>query len=137
MLERDPEFGVDRLAAALLRFPNGMATLTVGGQIVHHQRVQILGTRGRIELEIPWSPPPDHPARVLLDDGRDVFGIETQVIEHPAADQFALQGDRFAEAVRGLGDVAVPLEDAIANMQVIDAIFASVESGRWESPAAF
>ncbi|AHG89671.1 oxidoreductase domain protein [Gemmatirosa kalamazoonensis] len=135
-LERDPEFGVDRLAAGLLRFPTGMATFGVGGQIVHHQRVQILGTAGRIELEIPFSPPGDHPTRLLVDDGRDVLGTGVESIAVGAYDQFTLQADRFAAAVRGEGPVPVPLEDAIANMAVIDAIFRSVESGRWESPAA-
>jgi predicted dehydrogenase len=136
-LERDPEFGVDRLATALLRFPTGMATFAVGGQIVHNQRMQLYGTTGRIELEIPFSPPNDRPARLLVDDGRDTLGSGIEVIETAAADQFTLQADRFAAAVRGEGDVPVPLEDAIANMAVIDAIFRSAETGRWESPAAF
>jgi predicted dehydrogenase len=133
-LERDPEFGVDRLAAALLRFPAGHATFTCASQLVHHQRMQLFGTRGRIELELPFTPPNDRPARVLVDDGRDPSGSGIETIELPAADQFTLQGDRFAEAVRGLGDVPVPLEDAVANMAVLDAIARSAATGRWERP---
>jgi len=135
-LERDPEFGVDRLAAAMLRFPSATATFTVGGQIVHHQRMQIFGTHGRLELPVPFSPPNDRAVRLLVDDGSDLFGAGIEAIEIPAVDQFTLQSDRFAEAVRGLGAVPVPLEDAGANMAVIDAIFRSAESGRWEAPAA-
>jgi predicted dehydrogenase len=136
-LERDPEFGVDRLTAALLRFPTGVATFTVGSQIVHAQRVQIYGTSGRIELPIPFSPPSDWRARILVDDGRDVLGGGLETIELDPVDQFTRQADRFAEAIRGMGDVPVPLEDAIGNMAVMDAIFKSIETGRWEKPESF
>jgi predicted dehydrogenase len=132
VLERDPEFGVDRLASAMLRFPAGQATFSVGGQVVHHQRLQLFGTLGRVELEIPFSPRADRPARLLVDDGRDVIGSGIEVIEVPAVDQFTLQADRFSEAVRGLGEVPVPLEDAVANMAVLDALFRSAETRRWE-----
>ncbi len=132
VLERDPEFGVDRLASALLRFRDGQATFSVGGQLVHWQRLQCLGTRGRIEVEIPFSPRADRPARLLVDDGRDVIGSGIEVIELPGVDQFTLQADRFSAAVRGLGEVPVSLEDAVANMTVIDAIFRSAETRRWE-----
>jgi predicted dehydrogenase len=132
VLERDREFGVDRLASAMLRFPDGQATFSVGGQIVHHQRMQLFGTRGRIELEIPFSPRADRPARLLVDDGRDVVGSGAEVIELPGVDQFTLQADRFSEAVRGRGEVPVSLEDAVANMAVLDALFRSAETRRWE-----
>ena len=52
------------------------------------------------------------------------------IIEIPAVNQFRLQADRFADAVRGDGDVPVGLDDSIANMAVIDALFRSAESGR-------
>ncbi len=133
-LERDPEFKVDRLVSALLRFPAGQASFTVAGQAAHHQRMQVLGTTGRIEVEIPFNPPPDHRARIFVDDGRDLRGAGVETITFDPVNQFTLQGDRFSEAVRGRGSVPVPLEDAIANMAVLDALFRSAESGRWERP---
>lgn len=60
MLERDPELRVDRLASAMLRFPSGQATITFASQLVPSQRVQLFGTRGRIDIEIPFNAPPDH-----------------------------------------------------------------------------
>ena len=132
MLERDPTLGVDRLASGMLRFANGQATFTCSGQLVSHQRMQLFGTTGRIDVEVPFSPRPHGWTRILLDDGR---ALETgEVIALPGVDQFALQADRFAEAVRGTGAVPVPLEDAIGNMATIDALFRSAESGRWEVP---
>ena len=132
VLERDPELGVDRLVSGLLRFPAGQAAFTVGGQAALFQQMQIFGTKGRIEVELPFNPPPGHATRILIDDGRDLVGGGIEAVTFEPVDQYTLQGDRFAEAVRGLGAVPVPLEDAIANMAVLDALFRAADSGRWE-----
>jgi predicted dehydrogenase len=135
-LERDPDFGVDRVACGLVNFPTGQLSFTVAGQLVHHQRVQLLGTRGRIEVEIPWNAPATRDCRILVDDGRDLAGSGVEVVTIPAADQYVLQGDAFSAAIRGAGQVPVPLEDALGNMAVIDALFRSAASGDWERPTA-
>jgi predicted dehydrogenase len=136
LVERDPDMRVDRLVSALLRFPTGQATFTCAGQLVPYQRMQIFGTRGRIEIEIPFNAPSDRPCRICVDDGRDLTGAGVETVEFAAVNQYALQGDRFADAVRGIGSVPVTLEDAVGNMAVIDALFRSAESGRWETPNA-
>jgi predicted dehydrogenase len=136
MLERDPEMGVDRLASAMLRFPSGQATFTCGGQLVSHQRMQVYGTKARIEVEIPFNAPPDSECRIFVDDGSELASAAAETITFPAVNQYRLQGDRFSEAVRGLGSVLVSLEDSIANMAVLDALVRSAESGRWEAPSA-
>jgi predicted dehydrogenase len=94
--------------------------------------MQLFGTRGRIEVEIPFNAPPDHRCRILLDDGRDLLGTGIETITVDAADQYRLQAERFGDAVRGRGPVPVPVEDAVANMAVLDALFRAAESGRWE-----
>jgi predicted dehydrogenase len=134
VLERDPDFKVDRLVSGLLRFPSGQAAFTVAGQAALFQQMQIFGTKGRIEVEIPFNAPADHATRILVDDGRDLVGGGIEAITFEPVNQYTLQGDRFSEAVRGRGTVPVPLEDAIANMAVLDALFRSAESGRWERP---
>jgi predicted dehydrogenase len=96
--------------------------------------MQFFGTRGRIEIEIPFNAPVDRPTRIFIDTGADVFGSGISVETFPTCDQYALQGDAFARAVLEGGEVPVPLEDAIENMAVMDAIFKSAESGRWEAP---
>lgn len=133
MIERDPALGVDRLASGMLRFATGQGTFTCSGQLVSHQRMQLFGTTGRIDVEVPFSPQPDRAARISVDDGRELGGAGAP-IELPAVDQFMLQADRFAEAVRGTGEVPVPLEDSVGNMATIDALFRSAKSGRWEAP---
>ena len=134
VLEYDPEFKVDRVGSGLLRFPTGQATFTCGSQLVAYQSMQIYGTEGRIEARIPFTPPFDQPSRLLIDDGSEFAGAAAEEIEFPAVDQYRLQGERFSEAVRGVGHVPTTLEDAIGNMAVIDAIFRSAKSRRWESP---
>jgi predicted dehydrogenase len=134
LVERDPEFSTDRLASVILDFPAGQSIFTCSTQLVPYQRMQILGTKGRIEIEIPFNAPNDRPCRIFIDDGRDVHagGVTTETF--PTCDQYTIQGDAFSRAIRGDGDVPVPLEDSIRNMAVIEAVFRSAETGRWERP---
>ena len=136
MLEHDPVYQVDRLGSGLLRFPSGQATFTCGSQIVHYQRMQVFGTEGRIDVEIPFSPPFDHPCRIFIDDGLSLGGAGAEQVHFPAVDQYRLQGERFSEAIRGVGHVPTTLEDAVGNMAVIDALFRSAQSRRWEAPVS-
>lgn len=134
LIERDPELHVDRLTSGLLRFPNGQAAFTCAGEVALHQSMQLYGTNGRIQVEIPFNPPHDRPSRVIVDDGRDLTGGGVSIIELPAVNQFLLQADRFADAIRGSGSVPMSLEDSVANMAVIDALFRSAQSGHVEKP---
>ena len=136
MIDRDPDTGVDRLTSALVEFPGGrQLAFTCAGQLVLHQAMHLYGSKGRIQLEIPFNPAHDRPARMFVDDGRDLFGSGVETIEFPAVNQFLLQADRFADAIQGIGEVPVRLEDSIANMAVIDAVFRSAQSGRVETTA--
>lgn len=134
LVERDPQMKVDRLTSAMLEFPSGQSTFTCSMQLVPYQRSQFFGTKGRIEIEIPFNAPPDCPCRILIDDGRDVFGTGITTEEFPVCDQYTLQGDAFSRAVREGSEVPGTLEDAVNNMAVIEAISRSVESGKWETP---
>jgi predicted dehydrogenase len=135
LVERDPEFKTDRLVSAILDFPSGQSIFTCSMQLVPYQRMQFLGTKGRIEIEIPFNAPNDRPCRIHIDDGGDIFGSGITTETMTTCDQYMLQGDAFSRAIRGHGDVPVPLEDAIQNMSVIEAIFRSAETGRWERPS--
>ena len=134
LIERDPDFKTDRLASAMLEFPSGQAVFTCSTQLVAYQRMQFLGTKGRIEMEIPFNAPPDRGCRIFIDDGRDVFGGGIRIETIPVCDQYTVQGDAFSRAIREGSEVPVPLEDAIGNMAVIEAVFRAGESGRWEKP---
>ena len=132
-IDRDPEMHTDRLTSAILDFPGGQSIFTCSTQIVPYQRIQFFGTRGRIEIEIPFNAPPDRPTRLFIDDGKDLFGSGLTTETFPVCDQYTLQGDAFSKAVLENTEVPAPLEDAIKNMAVIEAIFHSAKSGNWQS----
>lgn len=123
LIERDPDFGVDRLTSAVLDFGGLHSIFTVSMQMAPYQRVQIIGTTGRVEVEIPFNAPPDQPCRIFLND---------EPVEFAICDQYTLQGDQFSEAILGRGEAPTPLEDSLRNMAVIDAIFRSTATRRWE-----
>jgi predicted dehydrogenase len=133
LVERDPEWSVDRLTSAVLDFPKGHATFTCSTQLAPYQRMQFFGTRGRVEVERPFNSPNDRPTRLLIFDDSDAFAA-AEVIELPACDQYTIQGDLFSRAVREGAETPLPLEDSVNNMAAIDAIFCSAETGRWEEP---
>jgi predicted dehydrogenase len=134
LVEKDPRFGTDRLTSAILDFPAGHSVFTCSTQMVPYQTVQALGTRGRIQVEIPFNAPPDRPCRIFVDDGSDVSGGGIEALTFDACDQYGIQADLFSRSIREGTPPAVPLEDSLANMRVIRALFASAESGRWEAP---
>ena len=133
LVERDPEWNVDRLTSAVLDFPAGQATFTCSTQLAPYQRMQFFGTRGRVEVERPFNSPNDRPTRILVYDDSDASG-GVEVVEIPACDQYTIQGDLFSRAIREGGETPLPLEDSVKNMAVIEAIFRSAETGRWEEP---
>ena len=134
LIERDWVLGTDTLTSAVLDFPQGHSTFTCGTLLVPYQRMIFLGTEGRIEVQIPFNAPNDRPTRILLDDGKDLTGGSAQVIEFPVCDQFEIQASLFSRALRENRAQPIPLEDAIDNMAVIDAVFRSATTGQWEEP---
>jgi len=128
IMEEDPEMKVDRLTSGILEFASGTSTFTCATQLVRYQRVNIFGTKGRIEIEIPFNTPPDQPCKIWHgDDAR----IEEVILG--ICNQYTIQGDLFSRAVLEDREVPTPLEDAVANMQVIDALVRSARSGSWEN----
>jgi predicted dehydrogenase len=126
IIEYDPQFKVDRLTSGMLDFGTGTSTLTCATQLTPYQRVNIFGTTGRIEIEIPFNAPPDEPCKLWHQHGTEIDEI---VLD--ARDQYTLQGDLFSQAVLNDTEVPTPLEDAVANMEVIEALLRSAKSGTW------
>ncbi len=126
LVEYDPQFHTDRLASGLLDFDAGVATFTCSTQLVGYQRVHLFGAEGRVEIEIPFNAPPERPCRLWH---QHRAGIDEIVLE--AANQYTIQGDLFAQAVLHDTPVPTPLDDAVANMRVIEALVESAKQGRW------
>jgi predicted dehydrogenase len=121
IVDFDPDFGTDRLASAVLEFDAGTSIFTVSTQLTPYQRVNILGTEGRVEIEIPFNAPPDRACRLWhakTASGRQ----EVEEIALPVCDQYSIQGDAFSRAVLDDTLVPTPIEDAVANMRVVEAL---------------
>ena len=139
LIDRDAQTGTDRLTSAILDFSSGEdgaghAVFTCSTQQIPCQKIQFLGSKGRIELEIPFNAPNDRPTRLFIDSTGDLTFSGITMESFPTSDQYTLQGDAFARAVFENTEVPVTLEDSIGNMAVIEAIFRSGKSGQWEQP---
>jgi len=135
LIEFDRETRTDAMSSAMLDFPSGQSVFTCSMQVVPYQRVQILGTERRIEIEIPFNAPPDKPCRIFVDDGADPSGRSAEILEFETCDQYTTQGDLFSTSIRDGTELPVPLEGSIKNMAIIEAIYRSAKSGKWEEPS--
>lgn len=127
LVDFDPNLKTDRLASVILDFGNGTSsTFTCSTQLVPFQRVNIFGTTGRIEIEIPFNAPEDRPNKVWV-----TTGGQTELIDLPTVDQYTIQGDLFSQAVLDDTPVPTPIEDGVANMRVIDRVFESARTNTW------
>lgn len=129
-MDYDPRFGTDRLTSAVLAFGDQSATLTCGTQMAHFQHVHIVGTDGRIEIEYPFNAPDDRRRRIHIQRGAQGEDIAFEV-----CDQYTIMADAFADAVLRDTPVPTPIDDALANMRVIDAVVRSAATGTWVRPA--
>lgn len=125
-LEYDPRFKTDRLASGILDFGRGTATFTCSTQCANYQRVHIFGTKGYIEILIPFNAPSDKPNKIFYHHNSELEEIDVGIYN-----QYTIQMERFSLAVLEDTEVPIPVDDAVANMKVIDAIVHSAKTGRW------
>ncbi len=128
-IEYDPGFETDRICSGILDFVQGTSTFTCSTQLVPYQRVNVFGTKGRIEIEIPFNAPPDKPCKLLFQNNEIIEEIEIKI-----CDQYTIQGDLFSLAVLNNEKVPTPIEDAVANMKVLEAVIQSAEKEEWCTP---
>ena len=121
-IDIDPDFGVDRKASGILTFSDITSTFTCSTRMQNYQKVLIFGTDGMIEIEAPFNPVANQPVTLFLTRNGN-----REAITIPSSDHYKLQVEAFCDAILNDAEVPTPLEDAVANMNVIDAIF---ESGK-------
>jgi predicted dehydrogenase len=130
--DRDPNFKTDRTAGGLADYGDGRhLSFSISTQSAPHQIAHIVGTRGRIFIEIPFNAPPDKPNRYFV---QGMKMNEGKWRELPVTDQYQLEAESFSRVVRGKEKLAWGVDDAIMNMRIIDAFFRSEKSGKWERP---
>tara|TARA_B100000686_G_scaffold247012_1_gene256525 strand:+ start:608 stop:1597 length:990 start_codon:yes stop_codon:yes gene_type:complete len=125
-IEYDPIFKTDRTCSGILDFGRGTSTFTCSTQLVPYQRVNIFGTKGRIEIEIPFNAPPEQPCRMFFQRKDKIEELRIKI-----CDQYTIQGDLFSLAIIKNEKVPTPLEDAVANMKVLEALIQSADKESW------
>ena len=132
---RDPTFKIDRLASGLIDFPGGrQLVFSSATQLAPRQSVEILGSKGRIAIPVPFNTDPARPSEIIIDDARDLYGSGARVERFAPCDHYTLQGDAFSTAIRSGRPFDHPIADAVANMRILDALMRSEMSGGWEMP---
>jgi predicted dehydrogenase len=132
LIDRDPNFKTDRLSSVIADFGGGrQLTFMCSTQAVPHQSIEAIGTKGRVEIKIPFNAPPDTPTAIEVDMGAALGGTLTRREIIRPVDQYTEQVEAFAQAVLGKKTLPWGVDDAIRQMKVIDAIFESERSGGW------
>ncbi len=124
----DTAFQTDITANCILDFGTIRTLFTVCTQTFPSQRVLVYGTGGTMTLEIPFNMYSDVPAQITLKTG-----VSARTLECGPADQYMLEFDEFALALRDRTAIPITSTDAVYNMKVLDALFKSAESGHWEN----
>lgn len=107
--------GVDLTTAMQLVFPGDvLALLDCSFEAPVRNRLELVGTRGTLELPGGVLPAPQSELLLTSSDGTERIAFDT-------ADQYACEIDAFATGVSS-GSLPGPAEDGLANMRVLDAV---------------
>jgi predicted dehydrogenase len=134
LIDRDPDFKTDRTSSVIADFGGGrQLSFVCSTQAVPHQSIEVIGTKGRVEIRIPFNAPPDTPTAIEIDTGAALGGtlVRREIIR--PVDQYTEQVEAFALAVLGEKPLDWGVEDAIQQMRIIDAVFESERTGGWVS----
>jgi len=135
LVDRDPDFRTDRTTSGLLDFGEGRhLTFTASTQASDYQRVNVLGTKARLDVMIPFNAPLGGATELYIDKGTKLGDASAKPIKIAKCHQYQLEAEAFSRAIRGKEKLAYGVEDAILQMRVIDALFRSETSGKWEVP---
>ncbi len=115
---------VDDLMLGILEFPNNiLAHLECGIESYARETAEIEGADGSILIPSPWLPGNERATFLLRRGDRE------EVVNVPAANSYALEIEDFVRACRTRDPLRWSIEDAIANMRVIDALYESARAG--------
>jgi predicted dehydrogenase len=140
-LDRDPAFRIDRLSSALLDYGDRHAAFTVGTQAGSdawgtHQQFSVLGSRGWLRLNFAFAHARPTACQIEVGNASSVGAFPTTTFTFEPANHYALQVERFSRLLLGEPVPHWPIEDALATMRTIEALFASARQGAWQDVAA-
>lgn len=135
-MDIDPIFGVDRLATCLLDYGQAHASFTASSQggtgaWATHQQFSILATNGWLRCTFPYAQARPTACTVEIGDSGSVGARPSEIRNFPAVNQYALQVERFSRLVRAEPVRHWPIENSLASLKVIEALFLSARERRW------
>lgn len=128
LTQYDQQFGTDILSTGILDFGHSRAEYTIGTQTFPYQKVNVYGSGGVISIEIPFNTPADVETRLTVTNS-----VGTREVLFAPEDQYILEFEAFARAIKEDTEVPTPASDAIANMKVLDALLKSAQQNAWVS----
>ncbi len=133
LVTRHATFGTDTVTGGLLDFGGGrQLTFGVSTELARAQQLTVWGADARLTIPVPYNAQPDVPNIFAIDTGEALDGSSAEIFEMDVSDQYTRMSEDFSRAV--LGEIPLPygIDDARQNMRIIDALFRSETSGRWE-----
>ncbi len=127
-ITRHPDFDTDMLSSAIIDFGDAKVTFSVGTLSESNQYVEIVGTSGKISIPLPFNTFVDVNSSISITNN-----IGKRIVEFEPADQYGIMFDAFANAVINNRPFPVPIDDAVNNQKVVDAVFKSAKSNSWET----
>jgi predicted dehydrogenase len=117
--------GVDEVLGAVLQFDGDrLAVVDCGLTVSRRQEYEVVGTEGAMSVPLAFLPGTSD-CEIRL-----VKGSEASVLTIPGINQYQLMVEHFADVVAGRSPLALPLEDAVANLRAIEAILRSARDRR-------
>lgn len=122
-----PNHGVDMTMSAILDYGTARATFTCSMEQEPDHRLHIYGTEGWMTIEDPFNCPPDKGTRIVLATGGDDVPYDSthRVIDVPPGNQYGIQATAFSRAILERRPAPLPVSDTVANMRVIERVFAA------------
>ncbi len=127
LMNYDRIFQTDILSSAILDFGYARATFNISTKTYPFQKVEIHGTQGIIIVQIPFNTFSDVKAKITVMTSVGLREISFELVDH-----YQLEFEEFVNVIRNNKPSPIPIEDAINNMKVIDAIIKSNKSCEWE-----
>ncbi len=117
---------VDETMFGILDFPSGiLASFECSISNFERHRAEISGTKGSIVIDDPWIPGCQNTSFMVF---REEQAAEQIVVN--GNDAYLLEIEDFSKVVAGQKAPRWPIEDAVNNMKVIDALFESARTNQ-------
>lgn len=120
---RFAEDGADREVAGVLEFDGGVGTVSCSISSARRERMEIVGTEGRISLDAPFRADKSGSSLNITRGG------ETATESFPEADPYLAELEEFAAAIREGREPAIGPDEMLGNARAIEALLKSARSG--------